>query len=205
MRRLAAITLAVLACGAPALTQPGTPSPSASAPAPTQRTPAPLASVASGPAPSMSFDSLDCSAAQAKQFDFWVGTWDVSWQGASGPLKGTNTVTKQAGCVIVEHFDGPLGGVQGYIGNSAAAWVPSLGKWTQLYIDTTGFTGTYVGGYEGSAFILYRATAGGAIANTGRLVWKDITADQLIWTNDRSVDGGATWQIGLVITYTRRR
>ena len=198
MRRLALLTLALLACGAPAV------APSSQTPSATQRTPAPRASVLSGPAPSLEFASMDCAAPQAAQFDFWVGTWDVAWQGPAGPLAGTNTVTKQ-GCAIVEHFDGPLGGVSGYIGNSAAAWVPSLGKWVQNYVDTTGFAGTYVGGYEGSAFILYRATAGGAIANTGRLVWKDITPDRLTWTNDVTKDGGATWAVGLTIAYTRRR
>lgn len=204
MRIAAALALALVACGASGVTRPGNTVPSSSAGAPS-RTSTPVASVLSGPPPSLSFPSLDCSSAQAGQFDFWVGTWDVSWQGASGPLTGTNTVTKQAGCVIVEHFDGPLGGVQGYIGNSAAAWVPSLGKWQQNYVDTTGFAGTYVGGVEAGAFILYRATLGGAIANTGRLVWKDISADKLTWTNDRSTDNGATWQVGIAITYTRRR
>lgn len=204
MRIVAALALALAACGAPAVTQPGNTAPSSSTTPSASRAPTPLASVLSGPPPSLSFPSLDCSSAQAGQFDFWVGAWDVTWQGASGPLRGTNTVTKQAGCVIVEHFDGPLG-IQGYIGNSAAAWVPSLGKWQQNYVDTTGFAGTYVGGMEGSGFILYRATLGGAIANTGRLVWKDITAERLTWTNDRSTDNGATWQVGLVITYTRHR
>ena len=203
MRILAPLALALVVCGP--VTQPGSAPPASSGAPSSTPTPAPLASVASGPAPSLSFATKDCSSGQAGQFDFWVGTWDVAWQGATGPLTGTNTVTKQAGCVIVEHFDGPLGGVQGYVGNSAAAWVPSLGKWQQNYIDTTGFSGTYVGGVDGTAFILYRATAGGAIANTGRLVWKDISADRLTWTNDRSIDNGATWQVGLVITYTRWR
>ena len=201
MRRLAIAAFVIAACGAtvgaPAQTLTASPSPS--------RTPAPLASVTSGPAPSLAFPSMDCAAAQANQFDFWVGTWDVTWTATNGSeAKGTNTVTKQ-GCVVLEHFDGPLGGTAGYIGNSAAAWVPTLGKWQQNYVDTTGFAGTYVGGVEAGAFILYRATLGGAIANTGRLVWKDISADKLTWTNDRSTDNGATWQVGIAITYTRRR
>src|SRR3954471_13285131 len=127
MRGLAIVALAILACGTPAVT--GRAAASASPrPAASQRTPTPVASVPRGHAPSLSFASTDCAAAQAAQFDFWLGTWDVVWDSPSGPLKGTNTVTKQ-GCVIVEHFDARLAGVAGYIGNSAAAWVPSLGKW----------------------------------------------------------------------------
>jgi len=203
MRRLLAVALALIACGTSTVTSPSI-SPAPSTP-PASRTPAPLASVVSGPAPSLAFPSMDCAAAQATQFDFWVGTWEVTWTTAGGAeAKGTNTVTKQS-CVVLEHFDGPLGGVAGYIGNSAAAWVPTLAKWQQNYVDTGGFAAAYIGGREGDAFILYRATPGGAIANTGRLVWKEITADRLVWTNDLSRDNGATWTVGLTIIYTRKR
>lgn len=201
MRVLFAVPLALLvACAGPAQSLP---SASASRSLSGSPTPQPVASVISGPAPSTAFASLDCDAAEAKQFDFWVGTWDVAWEGPSGPLKGTNTITKQ-GCIVIEHFDGPLG-APGYIGNSASAWVPSLKKWVQHYRDTSGFVASYVGGVEGSAFILYRATPSLAIANNGRLVWRDITPDRMVWTNDRSLDNGATWTAQLTITYTRRR
>ena len=199
MRLLLALALALLAgCASPVVTQP------AASPSPTpSRTPEPVASVVSGPAPSAAFPSQDCDAPEAKQLDFWLGTWDVAWQGSAGPLTGTNTITKQ-GCVVIEHFDGPLGAA-GYIGNSASAWVPSLRKWVQHYRDTSGFVASYVGGVEGRAFILYRATPNLAIANIARLVWRDITPDRMVWTNDRTPDDGATWVPSLTIIYARRR
>ena len=49
-----------------------------------------------------------CSEAQAAQFDFWLGTWDLEWKTAKGEIQtGTNTITKILnGCVVQENFDG---------------------------------------------------------------------------------------------------
>lgn len=196
MRLFVAFTFALLAgCSNPVVTLPLSSQ---------SRTPEPVASVVSGPAPSAAFPSQDCDGPEAQQFDFWVGTWDVAWQGPTGPLKGTNTVTKQ-GCIVIEHFEGPLGSPN-YIGNSASAWVPTLKRWVQHYRDTSGFNASYVGGFEAKAFVLYRATPGLAVANTARLVWRNITPEELVWETERSTDGGATWtNSGLTIAYTRRR
>ena len=45
-----------------------------------------------------------CSLPEARQFDFWIGQWDLTW-GESG--RGTNRITAVLDdCVIRENFDG---------------------------------------------------------------------------------------------------
>src|SRR5687767_10075718 len=66
---------------------------------------------------------FDCSAPQHRQFDFWIGEWDVvpnagaagatSAAGATGaPRKPATNVIENAhrGCVIVENWDDGQGG-----------------------------------------------------------------------------------------------
>ena len=52
-----------------------------------------------------------CSQPEAHQFDFWVGTWDLTWPAGGGQPagKGVNTITRTFdGCVVQENFDGAL-------------------------------------------------------------------------------------------------
>ncbi|KAA3660756.1 MAG: hypothetical protein DWQ10_05985, partial [Calditrichaeota bacterium] len=52
-----------------------------------------------------------CQSAEARQFDFWLGKWDLSWPGGQGGTPkdqigtGTNEITKILGsCVVRENF-----------------------------------------------------------------------------------------------------
>ena len=50
---------------------------------------------------------MPCSAPEARQFDFWLGEWDLTW-GKDG--RGKNVITSiYDGCVIQERFDGRPG------------------------------------------------------------------------------------------------
>lgn len=196
------VALVVAACGGAA----------APAPAPTVTLAAsPAAAVTATPSPrpvpsiDPTFASEDCGAPEASQFDFWVGTWDVQVRSANGvEVTGTNTITK-TGCRIFEHFDAPLGGRAGYIGESLSLWVPSIGMWQQRYADNSGFAATYSGTFASGAMTLFQSSPDGRPQNTSRLVWRDIQADRLLWHNEVTRDGGQTWTPNIVIRYERRR
>jgi hypothetical protein len=47
-----------------------------------------------------------CSAPQIKQFDFWIGDWDLTW---SDTLHGTNWIEKiMDGCTLQANFYDPI-------------------------------------------------------------------------------------------------
>src|SRR5580765_8009016 len=89
--------------------------------------------------------SFEFSRAQAKsqmfrQFDFWVGDWELSWNDTS---KGTNTITLEMNdFVVYEHFKDHA---NKYFGWSWSVYDTLAGKWKQTWVDNQGayldFTG----------------------------------------------------------------
>ncbi len=146
-----------------------------------------------------------CAAAEFRQMDFWVGTWDVRWdEGGGTPAgSGTNIITREYdNCVIQEAFDGgPATG--NLIGHSVSTFHAPLGKCRQTWVDNQGGYFALVGGQEGADFVLtsYRVSDN---TPAQRMVFTDLHANSLTWRWQRTADGGATWSDSWVIYYTRR-
>ena len=72
---------------------------------------------------------------EARQFDFWVGEWEV--RGTDGTLVGHNTITRaDGGCAIMEHWRGAGGGA----GRSMSLYLPSRDQWRQVWVGSSGNT-----------------------------------------------------------------
>jgi len=142
----------------------------------------------------------DCSTAEAAQFDFWVGSWQVTW---SDSASGKNRVDKVLDdCVIVEHFDGRPGGpLQGL---SVSTYDRSTQRWRQTWVDNNASYLDFVGGWEGDRMILSRQAQRDGQTFRQRMVWYAIAADSLEWNWERSDDEGETWKVLWQIHYRRQ-
>ena len=150
-----------------------------------------------------------CAAPEFRQFDFWVGEWDLSWppsqasQGKKG--NGRNRVEIGFdGCVVIERFDGapdlPLRGM------SVSAYDRRTGKWQQTWVDNSGSYLDFSGSFSSGMMILVRqATSPRDEKFLQRMVWKNITADSLDWSWERSDDEGRTWKVLWPIHYQKRQ
>jgi tetratricopeptide (TPR) repeat protein len=125
-----------------------------------------------------------------RQFDFWLGEWDVS---AAGQPAGTNDVRLILGdCVVFENWQG----ASGLAGKSFNFYDAAEGHWRQIWVDDTGSVLDFTGGVEDGVM---RYTATTRDHETGattrhRLSFTpgpDGTVRQL-W--EQSNDDGATWQ-----------
>lgn len=78
---------------------------------------------------------------EARQFDFWIGTWDVH---AAGGIAGRNVISsRHQGCLLFEDY---TTGNRGYTGQSFNYWDPATSKWRQTWIDNGGNVTHYEGG-----------------------------------------------------------
>ena len=151
-----------------------------------------------------------CRSAEAAQFDFWVGDWNVAWRNADGTRSsGRNRIARTLdGCAIVEQFDGRPGSP--LQGTSVSVFDRASGVWRQTWVDNTGawlvFEGGWASGaqsHDGRMQLIRRATVNGR-AVMQRMVFHTIRPDALTWDWQRSDDDGVTWQTTWQLNYTRR-
>jgi hypothetical protein len=70
-----------------------------------------------------------CADGPFREFDFWVGEWDV--RDAEGKTAGVNRIaSEENGCVLVERWNSAAGGH----GQSYNYYDPAAGKWKQLWV-----------------------------------------------------------------------
>lgn len=137
---------------------------------------------------------------EARQFDFWVGEWDVF--NTQGRKDGTSVIERFAnGCGILENWTGALGGT----GKSINFYDPQVQKWFQYWIGADGNPQRYSGIYRDSA-IRYEgepSTLNGKTTRTRLTFFKldDNTVRQL---SERSDDDGKTWNVNYDYKYVRR-
>ena len=137
--------------------------------------------------------------APEQQFDFWLGEWDVTWEGGSG----TNLVRRILDDkVIEENFDGRPG--ENLIGHSLSAYQPARG-WLQTWVDNQGSYLEFAGGWEDGKMILRREAVVDGQPCRQRMVWYNLAADEFDWNWERSDDEGATWRVLWIIHYQRRK
>jgi hypothetical protein len=103
----------------------------------------------------------DCSAPEFRQFDFWIGEWDVvpnpDTRPATAPpprpgrKPATNVIEKShGGCVVIENWDDGTGGT----GQSFNIYDRSRQRWHQTWVDNGGGLHQYWGAFKDGRMVL---------------------------------------------------
>jgi hypothetical protein len=146
-----------------------------------------------------------CEAQLQKQFDFWIGEWDLTWPGEKpGEIgHGTNSIKRiMDGCVVQENFSG--GDSMHLRGASVSTFDTRSGQWKQTWVDNEGGYLDFTGEFKDGQMILQREAVRDSKKILQRMVWKNITTSELDWSWEASSDGGKTWQVNWPIHYKRR-
>jgi len=146
-----------------------------------------------------------CTVSQQKQFDFWVGEWNLTWPGqkAGEAGHGTNSIKRiMDGCVVQENFSG--GDSMHLRGTSVSTFDLRSGIWKQTWVDNEGGYLDFSGEFKDGQMILQREATRNGTKILQRMVWKNISANEFDWSWEASQDGGKTWQVNWPIHYKRR-
>jgi len=141
-----------------------------------------------------------CTSTEHRQFDFWIGDWNVK-DNATGTPAGHNLVTlEQGSCVLQEHWRG----TDGMTGTSFNIYYAGDRKWHQTWVDSTGLLLRLDGGLVDGKMVL----SGKRVNRTGKIV-----TDRIVWTPepngdvrqvwDYTTDDGKSWQQAFDGTYVR--
>jgi tetratricopeptide (TPR) repeat protein len=133
-----------------------------------------------------------------RQFDFFMGDWDVFVQGRK--VGESHTKVLQQGCIIEENWVTPI-----QTGQSFNFYNPVTKKWHQSYMDSNGgnymMDGEYKDGalrYEGFIY-----SPQGQIPV--RMTFYNLEPGKLRQTSETSSDGGKTWVQGWDGLYVRQK
>jgi hypothetical protein len=131
---------------------------------------------------------MDCSAAEFHQFDFWLGSWNVT---AQGKPAGTSRIeSAMKGCAIIEHWTSAAGGH----GTSLNFYDRRTKAWSQAWIDESGNALHLRGGLVDGRMILQsqpQETPKGPTVQ--RITWSREPNDAVRQLWESSTDGGRTW------------
>jgi hypothetical protein len=147
---------------------------------------------------------------EARQFDFWIGTWDVDLK--IRQEDGSWPVQVEAEARIFSVLDDKaileLWDSDSIIGFSLRYYDPGAGEW-KLWLnwpraDRSGSSGLAGGFHHGRGEFFSRRSAPDGGEQISRYTFSDITPDRLRWDDAFSSDGGATWRHGWIMEFTRK-
>jgi hypothetical protein len=152
-----------------------------------------------------------CDRSEHRQFDYWVGEWDVrpAGQPDTAPTPLGNVIRlEDGGCVVTEHWTTPR-----MTGRSVNIYDRTRGQWHQTWVDSTGGLHEYWGAVNAEGdLVLHGSTPVAAAGNARqavRLTFFNLGPDRK--TPDRvrqfsevlGADG--RWTTSYDLIYTRRR
>lgn len=146
---------------------------------------------------------------EARQFDFWIGDWDVNLRVLQDGRTWADSVAARAriyrildGKAILELWDSPdiKGYSLRYYDREAGAWV--------LYLNWPGKnrsgTSRLTGGFRHGRGEFFSSTQDGeGDESVSRYTFCDITPTTLRWDDAYSKDGGRTWTHNWIMEWTR--
>lgn len=150
---------------------------------------------------------LPCSSKEYRQFDFWIGEWDVFAK--NGKKAGDSRITLILdSCVILEEWvSSNL--VQGlrYAGKSFNTFNAATKNWQQTWVDNVGGSTEYLEGkfernqmvFQSRPFAINRDTVA-----VRRLTFINLTFDRIRQHGEISKDKGTSWTTEYDLEYHRK-
>jgi len=140
-----------------------------------------------------------CDDASHRQFDFWVGRWNVT---DKGKVIASSVIERFAeGCAILESYTQR----DGYSGKSISFYDGATRRWHQQWADSMGNSSAWSGEFRDGAMRFdgeaHRADGRKAMRN---MTFTPLPDGNVRQASDVSRDGGKTWEAGYDFVYVRK-
>ncbi len=136
---------------------------------------------------------------KSRQFDFWIGEWEVS---SKGQKVATSSIQLILGsCVIFENYTNG-----GYTGKSFNYFDATTGKWHQTWVDAVGGSIEFTGEFKDGAMVLVGESHQLNSPKTlQRMTFTQIDRDKVRQFGETSSDEGKTWSVSYDLLYERKK
>ena len=159
-----------------------------------------LGDVAAAQTPDAADQQTPCSAPEYRQFDFWLGDWDVF--NPDGDLVGTNSIRRiYGGCALEERWQS----AGQHSGASFNIYNVQRKQWHQTWVDSGGLLLQLDGSFNDGKMVLSGETMGRNGARVlNRITWESTGPGRVRQLWESSTDGGTTWSVAFDGTYVRQ-
>ncbi len=144
-----------------------------------------------------------CAGPEFRQFDFWVGEWEVT--SGNGQVAGVNRITPiLRGCVLHEEWRGANGGS----GQSFNIYDAPAQRWRQTWVADNGVVLLLEGALVDGKMVLTGrrpAPQKPGVTLTDRITWTPLELGDVRQLWEISEDGGTSWRTVFDGRYAKRR
>jgi len=144
-----------------------------------------------------------CTGAEHRQFDFWLGEWDVSPSGATSAIVAESSITlTNQGCVIIEDWR-PFATAHGH---SLNMYDPATQSWHQTWMAASPLRTEYRGGFSDGVMSFEALTPlpGVPEGARSRMNFQRIDDNTVRQWGEQLDAGAAEWTVTWDFTYRRR-
>jgi len=143
---------------------------------------------------------LSCDAPEHRQFDFWLGDWEVMTP--DGKPAGRNSITLELKrCVLHERWSG-AGGMKG---ESFNTWDRTKKQWHQTWVSDDGSLLLLDGTFQNGVMELTGASVASGSQTLNRIRWSSLADGGVRQHWEVSSDGGKTWKTAFDGRYRRSK
>ncbi|HEY1583828.1 MAG TPA: hypothetical protein VGF73_12095 [Chthoniobacterales bacterium] len=140
-----------------------------------------------------------CTAAEFRQFDFWLGKWKVT--DPKGKETGTSEISRASeGCAVREEWKS----ARGMRGMSINYYDQADRRWHQDWVGGDGTILHLRGGMEGNAMVLKGDTKGPKGIVSNRITYTPLPGGKVKQEWAVSNDAGQSWQISFLGIYEKQ-
>jgi hypothetical protein len=141
--------------------------------------------------------------AHAREFDFWIGEWDV-YPAGSNQLVGSSSIQMgSGGCFILENWTA-IGFTN--TGKSMNFVDPTANKWKQVWVGSGGTVTEYINGVYKDSVMEFESSSASAMGIMKiRFRFFNQGSNQVRQFQEYSTDDGKTWNVSYDLTYIRKK
>jgi len=149
-----------------------------------------------------------CSSPEYRQFDFWLGEWEVFAK--NGKKAGDSRITLILdSCIILEEWTSAsiINGLR-YAGKSFNTWNALSGQWQQTWVDNTGSSTEYLKGKFSDRKLEFLTGEFQFKPDTmaiRRLTFYNLSPDKVRQHGEISKDKGRGWVTEYDLEYRRKK
>jgi hypothetical protein len=148
-----------------------------------------------------------CDTPESRQWDFWIGKWEVRPGGTDKIIAHSLIEKKYAGCAVRENWM-PVGREISGGGGSLSTYDPRRKEWRQTWMDSAGSRVQLDGGFAGDVMTitgLWEDFAGPGKDALVRMMYRKQADGEVRQWAQSSTDSGRTWVPAFDFLYRRVR